>query len=108
VTSKKDRRAPGSGGKERRDRRAAKSSAAKDAEARRVASLKNSTHSKVGFDAKGNPVLEWRTTEPARRADDDTIDYLKCLDSDALEIADESDGAKPKRRPKGYNPYDKS
>jgi hypothetical protein len=72
-----------------------------------VGSLKNSMHSKVGFDAKGNPILEWRTTVPARRADDDTVDYLKALDSDSLEIADDAN-AKPKRRPKGYNPYDKS
>jgi hypothetical protein len=54
----------------------------------------------VKFDAKGNPVLEVRTDVPRRRGDDNTIDLLKCLDADALnlELEDEPKTPSSKRR----------
>ena len=54
----------------------------------------------VKFDAKGNPVLEVRTDVPRRRGDDKTIDLLKCLDADALNLRLEDDDKAPgtKRR----------
>jgi hypothetical protein len=99
----KDRRRNlNSGPRERRKKRSS------DPDASGVGSIKDSTHSKVAYDSKGNPILEWRTDEHARRADDDTVDYLKALDSAELELADDKDNPKRKPRPKGYNPYDKS
>ena len=41
---------------------------------------------KIEFDAKGNPVLKVRVDVPRRREDDNTIDLLKCLDGDALNL----------------------
>lgn len=44
----------------------------------------------IRYDAKGNPVLDLRTDEVARRRrDDDTLDLIKCLDIDTLELEDE-------------------
>ena len=40
----------------------------------------------VRHDAKGNPVLEVRTTSQRRRKDDDTLDLLKALDADELKL----------------------
>lgn len=45
----------------------------------------------VKFDARGNPVLEVRTDVPRRREDDRTIDLLKCLNADELELTLEDD-----------------
>jgi hypothetical protein len=52
----------------------------------------------VKFDAKGNPVLEVRTDVPRRRGDDDTIDLLKCLDADALNLQLEDEPKTPSRK----------
>lgn len=54
----------------------------------------------IEFDAKGNPVLKVRVDVPRRREDDNTIDLLKCLDADALNLQLEDDPPKPaaKRR----------
>ena len=41
----------------------------------------------VRHDDKGNPVLEVRAVAPRRRNDDDTIDLLKCLDPEALQLS---------------------
>lgn len=56
---------------------------------------------KITFDAKGNPVLEVRVDVPRRREDDNTIDLLKCLDADSLNLTLEDEPpppAAPKRR----------
>jgi len=55
----------------------------------------------VKFDAKGNPVWEIRIDVPRRRKEDDTVDLLKCLDSDSLSIVDDPNHIGPP----GYNPY---
>jgi hypothetical protein len=92
------------------DRRASRSSADREgskADDLRVESLKGNVYSTVGFDAKGNAILEWRTDIPGRRADDETLNYLKALDSDALHLAEDSGIAEPKSKSSGYNPYDK-
>jgi len=54
----------------------------------------------IKFDAKGNPVLEVRVDVPRRREDDKTIDLLKCLDADGLNLQLEDEPKKPanKRR----------
>ncbi len=52
----------------------------------------------IKFDAKGNPVLEVRTDVPRRRGDDDTIDLLKCLDADALNLQLEDEPKTPSRK----------
>jgi hypothetical protein len=57
----------------------------------------------VTFDAKGNPVWEIRVDVPRRRKEDDTVDLLKCLDTDSLSIADDD---KVPSAP-GYNPYER-
>jgi hypothetical protein len=54
----------------------------------------------VKFDAKGNPVLEVRTDVPRRRGDDNTIDLLKCLDADALNLQIEDEPKTPARKRK--------
>ncbi len=54
----------------------------------------------IKFDAKGNPVLEVRTDVPRRRGDDDTIDLLKCLDADALNLEIEDEPKTPSRKRK--------
>jgi hypothetical protein len=57
---------------------------------------------KVSFDAKGNPVWDAQVDMPRRREGDDTIDLLKCLDTDALSLAaDEEED----QDPSGYDPY---
>jgi hypothetical protein len=43
----------------------------------------------VTFDAKGNPVLDIRSTTPRRREDDDTLDLIKCLDESTLSILED-------------------
>jgi hypothetical protein len=52
----------------------------------------------VKFDAKGNPVLEVRTDVPRHRADDNTIDLLKCLDADALNLQLEDEPKVPSKK----------
>jgi hypothetical protein len=54
----------------------------------------------IKFDDKGNPVLEVRVDVPRRREGDNTIDLLKCLDADSLNLQIEDDPPKPaaKRR----------
>jgi hypothetical protein len=73
-----------------------------DAKTLQIESLQGRIESKVGFDAKGDPVLEW--TLPARRADDT---FVKHLENRALQIDEDNWIAKSKRRSIGYNPYDK-
>jgi hypothetical protein len=68
----------------------------------RLASLRESTQGKLTYDAKGNPVWEWRENLPRRRHDDSTVDMLKCLDSGALTLAEDAD----EDHGKGVNPYD--
>lgn len=46
---------------------------------------------RIRFDAKGNPVWEVRVETPGRRADDDTVDLLKCLEPDELTLADDDE-----------------
>lgn len=109
------RRPPGLGsaGRDRRDvrgraeRMAVPRPAAAEAEADdvpevRVESLRGSEHGKLTYDAKGNPVWEWRANAPRRRQDDSTIDMLKCLDSETLTLAEDPD----EDRGQGFNPYD--
>jgi hypothetical protein len=67
-----------------------------------LASLRDSLHGKLTYDAKGNPVWEWRENRPRRRHDDSTVDMLKCLDSGALTLAEDPD----EDRGGGVNPYD--
>jgi hypothetical protein len=62
---------------------------------------KPDVHTDIHFDAKGNPVWEVRVETPGRRADDDTIDLLECLDADLFLEPDEDE---PQDRD-GYNPY---
>ena len=52
----------------------------------------------IKFDDKGNPVLEVRVDVPRRREDDNTIDLLKCLDADALNLQLEDQPRKPASR----------
>lgn len=77
-----------------------------DAKTLKIESVKGRVDSKIGFDAKGDPVLEWRM--PTRRASDNAQTFLKHLDNRALRVDEgESWIAKSKRRSTGYNPYDK-
>jgi hypothetical protein len=46
---------------------------------------------RIRFDTKGNPVWEVRVETPGRRADDDTVDLLKCLEPDELTLADDDE-----------------
>jgi hypothetical protein len=78
---------------------------ASDAKALQVESLKGRLDSKIGFDAKGDAVLEWSL--PTRRATDDEKAFLKHLDNRALRVEEENWISKSKRRSLGYNPYDK-
>ena len=113
MTSDDGGRRPGSGGASPKERRRPRGDtpAVDDAAGSKpleVRSLKGSAYSIVGYDSKGNPILEWRTELPVRREDDDTMNYLKALDADALQLAaDDEDAAKPAREERGYNPYDK-
>ena len=66
-----------------------------------VKSISDNRFGEVGFDAKGNGVWEWKTEEPRRREDDPTIDLIKCLDIDALTLAEDSD----QEPPENFNPY---
>jgi hypothetical protein len=66
-----------------------------------VGSLQTSAVGGVTYDAKGDPVWEWRVDVPRRREDDSTIDLLKCLDVNDLRLEDE-----PKEPDQGINPYD--
>jgi hypothetical protein len=59
----------------------------------------------IRFDAKGNPIWEMRATLPRRRADDDTVDLLKCLDIGSLSLADAKDEPEGKHETDGYDPY---
>ena len=43
----------------------------------------------IRYDDKGNPVLDVRTTAPRRRDGDDTIDLIKALDADSLDLKTE-------------------
>jgi hypothetical protein len=70
-----------------------------------IESLRGRIDSKVGFDAKGDPVLEWSL--PTRRASDNEKAFLKHLENRSLGIAEDNWIAKSKRRSVGYNPYDK-
>jgi hypothetical protein len=45
-------------------------------------------------------VLEVRTDVPRRREDDNTIDLLKCLDADALNLEIEDEPKTPSRKRK--------
>jgi hypothetical protein len=73
-------------------------------EDRRTGSDKPDVHADISFDAKGNPVWEVRVESPRRRSDDDTIDLLKCLDSDLLLEQEEEDELSTTG---GYNPYNR-
>ena len=78
----------------------------RDAKTLQVESLKGRLDSKIGFDPKGDPVLEWSV--PARRASDNEKSFLKYLENRSLSVADDDNWiAKSKRRSIGYNPYDK-
>ena len=70
-----------------------------------VESLKGRLDSKIRFDAKGDPVLEWNL--PTRRSTDNERAFLKHLDNRALRIEEENWISRSKRRSIGYNPYDK-
>ncbi|HEY7672993.1 MAG TPA: hypothetical protein VIC71_12300 [Gammaproteobacteria bacterium] len=77
-----------------------------DAKSLQVESLQGRVDSKIGFDAKGDPVLEWSL--PTRRAGDNAKSFLKYLDNRALRIDEDNWLAKWKRKSTpGYNPYDK-
>ena len=76
-----------------------------EAKTLQVESLQGRIDSKIGFDAKGDPVLEWSL--PARRVGDNAKSFLKYLDNRALHIAEDNWIAKAKQRSLGYNPYDK-
>lgn len=57
----------------------------------------------IRFDEKGNPVWTVHATVPRRRKGDNTVDLLKCLDSDALALEDgESEAGSDSS---GYDPY---
>jgi hypothetical protein len=66
-----------------------------------IASLDSQGFGHVTFDAKGDPVWEWRVEARRRRKDDSTVDLLKCLDLDGLRLEDEADD-----RDRGIDPYD--
>jgi hypothetical protein len=76
-----------------------------EAKTLQVESLQGRLDSKIGFDAKGDPVLEWSL--PTRRASDNDQAFLKHLENRALRIEEENWIAKSKRKSIGYNPYDK-
>ena len=76
-----------------------------DAKTLQLESLQGRIDSKIGFDSKGDPVLEWNV--PARRVGDNAKTFLKYLDNRSLRVAEDNWIAKSKRRSIGYNPYDK-
>jgi hypothetical protein len=77
-----------------------------DAKTLQVDSVRGRLDSKIGFDAKGDPVLEWAL--PTRRAGDSEQAFLKHLENRALRIEEEKNWiSKAKRKSTGYNPYDK-
>ncbi len=74
------------------------------------ASGKPKAEGSVRFDSRGNAVWELRLDEetPRRREEDPTVDLLKCLDIDGLEIKDEEDQPSTeadKKEKKKYSPY---
>jgi hypothetical protein len=74
----------------------------RDRERRRA--RKPPSHSEVRFDAKGNPVWHVRVDVPMRRKDDDdTFDFLKCLDVEGLSLSE--DEPERKEGGVGYDPY---
>lgn len=77
-----------------------------------VVSARDGSAGAIGFDDLGQPRWTWITELGASTAltPDDTFDYLKALDNETLELADDSgvqpapgDDAPPKS---GYDPYD--
>ncbi|HEU4620437.1 MAG TPA: hypothetical protein VFV10_20555 [Gammaproteobacteria bacterium] len=94
---------PGTESGERRAsmRRAANRASARPDEDLHVTTLQTRGFGKVAYDAKGDPVFEWRVKVPRRREDDPTVDLLKCLDLDGLRLEDDAD-----ERDRGINPYD--
>ena len=64
----------------------------------------------VGFDVKGDPVLQTQSSVPRRRKDDKPINLLDHLDLDSLSLQDEdtSQVEKNTRPSGGYDPYDRS
>jgi hypothetical protein len=108
MSSNKDDR-PRDKAKQTPERRRAPwpTAAGADAKALHVESIQGRLDSKIGFDAKGDPVLEWAL--PTRRAGDSEQAFLKHLENRALRIQEESwiSKSKSKRKSTGYNPYDK-
>ncbi len=109
------RRPPGLGEdpaqRRRRERRSRAESATRsptlhDASRTAVRSVRNSSLGKVRYDAKGDPVWEWRVEEPRRRQDDPTLDMLKALECEELRLVDDT-GTMPSAE-HGINPYDHS
>ena len=69
-----------------------------------VRSLQSSELGTVRYDAKGDPVWEWRVEVPRRRCDDTTVNLLKCLDSGTLSLAEDVSELRDAER--GIDPYD--
>jgi hypothetical protein len=105
MTSNKDDRPRDNARKTERRRAPWPTADRADAKKLQVESLHGRLDSKIGFDAKGDPVLEWSL--PARRASDNEQAFLKHLENRALRVEEENWISKSKRRSIGYNPYDK-
>ncbi len=75
-----------------------------DAAGTAVKSVRENGLGTIRYDAKGDPVWEWRVEERRRRQDDPTLDMLKALDCQELTIAEET-GIRTGLR-KGIDPYD--
>lgn len=97
-----DRRRAGAG-RDERPRESASSAPVSEAELQ-VRSLEGSDLGTVSYDAKGNPVWEWRVNVQRRRRDDTTVNMLKCLDTTELRLLEDTDEGRDADR--GIDPYD--
>lgn len=64
-------------------------------------SSRTRAHTKLDFDARGNPILDVRVDTPRRREDDDTLDAIECLDIERFSLQEQAAESKG-----GYDPYD--
>jgi hypothetical protein len=107
MSSNKEDLSAGSGKAQGERRRPMRAAAEDDSPSLRVGSVKGSVYSTIAYDAKGNPILEWRRNVPLRRADDASRSFEKYLENAKLRLAEDNWIAKAKRPARGYNPYDK-
>lgn len=73
-----------------------------------VVSAHDSSAGGIDFDELGQPRWRWVTEHPGAGSltTEDTFNYLKALDSDALSLSDDAGAAGGNPPESGYDPYD--